>query len=242
MDDKKNNQVALYNEEIKRELADPAAARALLATTFKGLTDLSMRQALLEGMLRGFTIKQFLQRDVYALPFNQGAQYSLVTSIDLARKRGARGGVTGKSKPLYEESEDRKKPVTCSVTVYTRDGHPDGYTATVEFEEYFKPGMTKNGRYIPSMWEQKPRTMIAKVAEMHALRMACPEELSQIYLEEEFDTRVEVPASRIKTAPDAVETSGLKMKDLKKKNHDKKDEGAPEDSDEAAGAEGVIDA
>jgi hypothetical protein len=29
--------------------------------------------------------------------------------------------------------------------------------------------------------------MLAKVAEMHALRMACPEELSQTYLQEEFE-------------------------------------------------------
>ena len=34
--------------------------------------------------------------------------------------------------------------------------------------------------------------MIAKVAEMHALRMACPEELSQSYIEEEMDENIKM--------------------------------------------------
>jgi len=237
------SQVALFNEEVKRELADPAVGRALLATTFKGLTDVVMKQAILEGLIRGFTFKHFLQKDVYALPFGDTG-YSLITSIDFARKRGARGGVNGTSKPVYEMAPDGKTIVSCDVTVFKKDGHPGGYTATVYFEEYFKAGRTKNGAYIKSMWELKPRTMIAKVAEMQALRKAAPEDLSGIYLAEEFDSHQVVPESRINKAPAQVEASGLKMGALKKDDKNKKGKGAAavEAADEDAAPEGTIEA
>ncbi len=170
----RESQVAVINAEITRELADPAVGRALLATTFKGLNPVSMKQAIMEGMIRGFNFKDFLQKNVYAIPYGQA--YSLVTSIDFARKRGMRAGIVGKEAPKYVM--DGNKIVSCSVTVKRRvDGYVGEYTAEVYFDEY------TTGK---NLWTTKPRTMIAKVAEMHALRMACPEELSQMYTEEEF--------------------------------------------------------
>ena len=53
----------------------------------------------------------------------------------------------------------------------------------------------------------KPRTMISKVAEMHALRMACPEELAQSYVEEEVEAEIAKPLISIdenKTKLEAV--------------------------------------
>ena len=75
------------------------------------------------------------------------------------------------------------------------DDYVGDYSATVFFSEYYKTG--KNGK--PSLWDTKPRTMIAKVAEMHALRMACPEELSKAYIEEDYDQEAVVipPESNI---------------------------------------------
>lgn len=170
-----NSQVEVINNEINRELANAEVGRALLATTFKGLTAVSMKQAIMEGMIRGFKFKDFLEKNVYAIPYGQG--YSLVTSIDYARKRGMRAGIVGKDAPVYVS--DAKKIVSCSVTVKRRDasGYIGEYTAEVYFDEY------STGK---NLWTNKPRTMIAKVAEMHALRMACPEELSQVYTEEEM--------------------------------------------------------
>ena len=42
--------------------------------------------------------------------------------------------------------------------------------------------------------------MIAKVAEMHALRMACPEEMAQIYVEEEKEAETIVISDEDKVA------------------------------------------
>lgn len=170
----KDNTIVAYNDEIRMQLADEGVKRALLATTFKGLSENSMRQAALEGMMRGFKFKDFLEKNVYAIPFSGG--YSLITSVDYARKIGMRSNVVGISAPVYEEKDG--KIISCTVTVKRKVGETIGeYTATVYFAEY------STGR---NLWTSKPRTMIAKVAEMHALRKACPEELSQAYTEEEM--------------------------------------------------------
>ena len=56
----------------------------ILIPTFKGLQVASAKQAMLEGMMRGFTFKDFLEKNIYAIPFSSG--YSLVTSVDYVRK------------------------------------------------------------------------------------------------------------------------------------------------------------
>lgn len=165
--------------EINAELANKEVFTALVSTTFKGLEPKLVKRAIMEGMMRGFKFKDFLEKNIYAIPYK--GTYSLITSIDYARKIGMRNGVIGKSAPAYEFDEN-KKPVSCTVTI-TRKAHGvvGAYTATVYFDEY-TTGF--------NLWKTKPKTMIAKVAEMHALRMACPEELAQSYIEEEMSKEV----------------------------------------------------
>ena len=186
--------------EIKTQVMDSKETfNALARNTFKGLEAELIPQVLLEGMMRGFTIQDFMIKNVYAIQFwnskEQRQDYALVTSIDHARKVGARSGQSGKSAPAFTMAGEKIE--SCSVTVYKKDGDERGYTATVFFEEYEKKpkiiklddGTTKE---IPGMWQTKPRTMIAKVAEMHSLRMAFPEEFDQLYLAEEFDREREI--------------------------------------------------
>jgi len=202
--------IVKINEILNRELADPKALAALLATTFKGLDATKAKQAMMEGMIRGYTFQNFLRKDIYAVPFGNG--YSLVTSIDDARKRGMKNGVIGKGAPVYTytsgKPESGETIETCSVTIKrVVDGHVGEFTATVYFSEYTK------GR---DLWKTKPRTMIAKVAEMHALRMACPEDLSQAYVEEEFDREREAIISHDSRVAGAKQaTKSLKMGSLK---------------------------
>lgn len=185
--------LTIITADINRQLKDPKVAGALLETTFKGLSMENMQKAILEGVIRGFTFKDFLEKKVYAIKYGQG--YSLVTSIDHNRVIGMRSGIVGTDAPQYEMSEEKTaagipKPVSATVTVHRKvNDHVGAFTATVFFDEYYKEGKTWEGKYTPSMWDTKPRTMIAKVAEMHALRKACPEELAQSYVEEEFTDR-----------------------------------------------------
>jgi hypothetical protein len=174
--------VVKIQNEVTSQLASKEVMSALIGTTFKGLGEVQVKQAITEGMMRGFTFKDFLEKNVYAIPFNSGSQYSLITSIDYARKIGMRNGIVGKSAPTFTYT-DEKKVESCTITVKKNiDGVIGEFTETVYFDEYYKAGY--QGKQ--TLWDTKPRTMIAKVAEMHALRMACPEALSQAYVEEEF--------------------------------------------------------
>lgn len=168
---------------VELELTKAENVALLIQTTFKGLQPEVMKRAMMEGIMRGFTFKDFLEKNIYAIPFKDG--YSLVTSIDHARKIGMRSGVVGKSAPVYTEKEG--KIVSCEITIKRKCANEIGeFTSLVFFDEYYKEGSKWDGKYKPSMWDLKPHTMIAKVAEMHALRMACPEEMSQMYAEEEI--------------------------------------------------------
>lgn len=167
------------NEEVAIELKDQGTLALLAKNTFKGLSQDIIKSAITEGMLRGFTFKDFLEKNVYAIGY--GSTYSLVTSIDYSRKIGQKSGIVGVDEPVYKDNENGKI-MTCSVTVKKKtDDHVGEFTATVYFDEY------TTGK---NLWLTKPRTMIAKVAEMHALRKACPEELAQAYTEEEMQKPV----------------------------------------------------
>lgn len=167
--------IAVVQQEVAKHLENKETLKTLVATTFKGLNEAVVPQAMVEGMLRGFTFKDFLEKNIYAVPFGQ--TYSLVTSIDHARKIGMRSGVIGKTEPSFEEKDG--KLISCAVTIKRRIGNDIGeFSERVFFPEY------TTGR---NLWVSKPKTMLAKVAEMHALRMACPEELSQSYVEEEIE-------------------------------------------------------
>lgn len=223
--DKEQTQIEVINSEINRELANNDVAKALLATTFKGLSPIVMKQAIMDGMIRGFSFLNFRQKDVYAIPYGQS--YSLVTAIDYSRKIGMRSGIVGKDAPVYTDDKDGKLE-TCSVTIYKKTGDYIGkFTATVYFSEY------STGR---NLWLSKPRTMIAKVAEMHALRMACPEELSKQYIEEEVE--LETPQSKENKIKDLVGESKLQIKDItNEKPSTKEKKSTKENKDEVSSAD-----
>lgn len=219
-EEKQVSLVESINREINSQLSNEAVSKALLATTFNGLDATNMKKAIMEGMIRGFNFKDFLEKNVYAIPYSKG--YSLITSIDFNRKKGMKGGIVGKDKPVYVVNEKTGKIISCEVSVYKNiNGYIGKFTAEVFFDEYYKAG--KNG--YPSLWDSKPRTMIAKVAEMHALRMACPEELSQSYIEEEMEKEIPVIDGRLEEAKKEAET--ITMGSLKKdadQNQENKDE------------------
>ena len=169
-------QLTVIKSEMDAQLADPTVKAALLKTTFNDLKEPQMMQAIFEGLMRGWSFTNFLKKDVYAIPFK--GSYSLISSIDYCRKVAFGTGLfAGKGAPIYEENEDGEI-ITCEITVKKITGqHLGEFTAKVYFNEYDKK---------VNLWKTKPRTMISKVAEMHALRMAFPEELDKVYIEEEM--------------------------------------------------------
>lgn len=154
------------NQEAKTFYSDiKSGSPALREKLFGKLEDRQMFTAIIEANALGYTAKDFLLKKVYAIPY--GNSYSLVTSIDDARSNAAAtgdyAGSTG-GEFTYKESG---KIDTCSVTVKKFvKGLICDFTATVYFDEY-------DGKR--NLWSTKPHTMIAKVAEMHALRKAFPD-------------------------------------------------------------------
>lgn len=154
------------NREAKTFYNDIKAGSAVLREKLFGkLDDKSMFTAIIEANALGYTAKDFLLKKVHAVPFGQ--TYSLVTSISDARSRAAATGDYAGSTGGEFTYKENGKIDTCSVTVKKFvKGLVCDFTATVYFDEY-------DGKR--NLWTSKPHTMIAKVAEMHALRKAFPD-------------------------------------------------------------------
>jgi phage recombination protein Bet len=120
-----------------------------------------------------------LMKQLYFIKYGQGdrAKVSYVTSIDGYRIIAHRTGLfSGIDAPKYEK--DAQGNVShCTVSVY-RVGSDRPFSATVKMSEY------STGQ---NLWKTMPETMIAKVAEAHALRKAFPQDLSGIYTTDEMD-------------------------------------------------------
>ena len=212
-------QKSLTIVEMQKEIStqitnNKEALSALAVNTFKGVDASCIPQAVLEGMMRGYSIQDFMTKKIYAIPFYNSSTkkmgYALVTSISDARAIAMKSGQSGKSAPTFTMTPDGHNIESCSVTVWRKDGDERGYTATVYLDEYQKPAKEYNGKKIPGMWQTKPRTMIAKVAEMHALRMAFPEQIGDQYIEEEFEKSSDekvIDATDVPLDEKAIETA-----------------------------------
>lgn len=126
-----------------------------------------------------------LLKQLYFIKFNgsQGPTVSYVTSIDGYRIIAHRtNDFAGIDEPEYKYDQNRK--VThCTIRVYRKSSERP-FSATVKFSEY------TTGK---NMWVSKPETMIAKVAEAHALRKAFPQDLSGIYTTDEMEQSTHQP-------------------------------------------------
>lgn len=101
-----------------------------------------------------------------------------VTSIDGYRIIAHRtNDFAGIDEPEYTRPTPTSLPSHCTVKVW-RKSSSRPFSATVKFSEY------TTGK---QMWASMPETMIAKVAEAHALRKAFPQDLSGIYTTDEMD-------------------------------------------------------
>lgn len=120
-----------------------------------------------------------LLQQLYFIKYGQGerARVSYVTSIDgyriIAHRTGQFAGI---DEPRYQMNNSGQLE-SCTITVYRKDCDK-GFSATVYLKEY-NTGI--------NLWAKMPMTMIAKVAEAHALRKAFPQDLSGVYTTDEMD-------------------------------------------------------
>jgi phage recombination protein Bet len=103
-------------------------------------------------------------------------KWTFQVSIDGLRAIAQRSGLyAGQDAPVFEY-DDKRNIISCSVAVYRKD-----WQRPCVGIAFFKEYVGQN------LWQTKPHTMIAKVAESIALRKAFSEEMSGLYAPEEFE-------------------------------------------------------
>lgn len=121
---------------------------------------------------------------------------TIQTAIDGFRVIAERSGdYAGQDEPIYTEDITGKTIISCKVTVYRFRGDVR-YPAAVGvayWDEYVQKD--REGKPM-GLWPKMPHVMIAKVAEAVALRKAYPQDLSDIYSEEEMQQADVIPEDK----------------------------------------------
>lgn len=150
-----------------------------------------------------------IARQIYAIC--RKGRWNIQVSIDGARLVAERSGGYEGQTPAQWTADGREwvdvwlakdAPAAARVGVY-RAGFREAVYGVARFSEYNAGG---------PMWQKMPATMIAKCAEMLALRKAFPQDLSGLYSTEEMDqagqpqqsAREAAPAPREEAPADAV--------------------------------------
>lgn len=126
-----------------------------------------------------------LKRQIYAV--KRGGQLTMQTGIDGLRSIAARSGVhAGTDEIEFTYGENGKlKGAKCVVWKIVQ-GHRVPFVGKAEWSEFY-PG-DKMGH----MWRKLPTIMLGKCAEAQALRKAFPEDMSDLYVEEEMHQAEEI--------------------------------------------------
>lgn len=119
-----------------------------------------------------------------------GETMTIQTGIDGYRLIAERTGCYAPgAEPSYNyDNVGKLLSATAYIKKQTKDGTWHTVSASAYFDEYCQTFKDKNtGELKPSgMWENLPRTMLAKCAEAQALRKAFPAEMSGVYTKEEM--------------------------------------------------------
>lgn len=151
-------------------------------TIMRGATDLELDMFL--NLCRAKRLDP-LTRQIYGIKTNQGVQ--MFASIDGLRVIAQRSGeYAGQSGPYWCGSDGQW------VDVWLQDGAPAAAKVGIWRRGFAEPtwgvatwrsyGANKSG----PVWKSMPDVMLAKAAEAQALRKAFPDDLSGLYVREEF--------------------------------------------------------
>lgn len=136
-------------------------------------------------------------REAYLIKYGSNSPATIVTGKDVFLKRAQRnpdfdglqagiivldmnGQITEREGTFYTEQE---KLLGGWAKVYTKGKTIPSYES-VNLSEYI--GRKKSGE-VNEQWSKRPATMIRKVALVHALKEAFPDELGALYAQEEID-------------------------------------------------------
>jgi phage recombination protein Bet len=164
------------------------------------------------------------KREIYCIPYEtkNGRKLSIITGYEVYLKRAERTGKLA-GWEVTTNGDIKNKGLTAVVTIYRKDWDKP-LVHEVEFSEYNQGN---------SMWMNKPKTMLKKVAIAQGFRMAFPDEFSGMpYTADELpDNMVDIDKSKIINvnaddikAPQTNEEKENKQEDKKEKQEIKRPE------------------
>lgn len=185
--------------ESERALVEAAGLVQVDRSGRKELADRATVEAFLHQCRR--TGLDPIARQIYCLPRRSkaGPRWTIQISIDGARLIAERTGEyqgqtpvqwTGDGRTWVDVWLDDVSPRAARVGVF-RKGFREPLVAVARWDSYvpLEPvweNGRKTGEQVASMWRKMPDLMLAKVAEMLALRKAFPQDLSGLYSGEEM--------------------------------------------------------
>lgn len=187
--------------------------------------------AMLLAISRNLNLNPFT-KEVYFIKYGS-APAQIIVSRDAYRKRAqANPNYAGTESGVIVQKEDgtvenldgafktkKDELIGAWCRVYLKNTEIPIYVA-VSYDEYVQ----KKDGHPNAMWTAKPMTMLVKVAESQALRMAFPSELSGTYAEEEFDIKDVTPKVDEKTGVEIPTTEEINNFDKEQYLKDKKAE------------------
>lgn len=206
MDNQKNNAIVSTQDNIAKTAKisgfNEDQIKLVIQTVAKGATFPELQMFLYIAKKTGLDP---LAKQIHFTKFkdkNGGSNITIITGIDGYRSIASKTGQLAGNDDAVFDSEDKPKPKKATVTVWRIvQGEKQPFTATARWDEYF-PSMA-NKQF---MWNKMPYTMLAKCAEALALRKAFPNNLSDVYVEEEMDQAHLDPKKQARVQVEADET------------------------------------
>lgn len=192
-------------DDLKLDLIRKTVAKDLLAPEFELFMAVARARGLDPVLGQIHAVKRF---------DGESKKMVLQVAIDGGRLIAARTGeYAGSDAPVFSRDED--DALVASVTIYRMvQGQRVPFTGIAYWNEFYP------GDKLGFMWKKMPRTMLAKCAEMQALRKGFPNDLSGLYAPEEIarDITASEPAAAAPAAlAPANEDWGKKVNELLKK-------------------------
>lgn len=204
-----NANIVEYESGSEKVKLSPSMIKSYLVSGGGNVTDSEVMMFL--SLCKFQHLNPFL-REAYLIKFGNSPA-TMVVGKDVFTKRARRnpdyvgkqagiivqeietGKIIEREGTFYIKNEERLLGGWCKVFI---KGYEQPEYAAVSFDEY--AGRKGDGS-LNNQWATKPATMIRKVAIVHALREAFPEETAGMYAPEEIPTASEIVLENTDTAP-----------------------------------------